>query len=76
MTSLDYKVAASEENICSPQDLSQVPLTVPTPITRIISQQVPEGQMQSLILEEKAYTQKKKKSKILSIYNDRNLTHV
>ena len=61
MTSLGYKVAASEENVYSLQDLSQVPLTVPTPITRIISQQVPEGQMQSDPGGESLYTGKKKK---------------
>lgn len=54
------KAAALQENVYSPQDLLHLPLTVPRPITRIISQQVLGGQMQSLILEEIAYTQKKK----------------
>lgn len=54
-------VAALWENVCCPQDLPQLPFTVPTPITRIISHQVPGGQMQSVILEEIAYTKKKKK---------------
>ena len=52
--------AAWQQIVYSPEDLPQLLLTVLRPITRFISQQVPEGQMQSLIWEERAYTKKKK----------------